>query len=332
MTILTQVRSYTDATLQQSRSTLAGASDRLLSLPNGTKGLAAGAAMAARRQAFAALGASDAVLASITKRGEAAPSDAKQTAGRFLDSTLTLLAQAREVASRTQQQLASAADELTQRGTGAAQAARSIDLVAAGDSVRDELDTIVAQLKDALDKLAERGEQIATDLRHDPIVARLISDADTGVELAANRVTSAAQKLRARTAAQAEREAAGTTSTPVRPTPAAKVPSHKTTVRNTPAGEASVATNPTHRAAAEENATRKDAARKAAATRKAATEKAAVTRKGKAETREQAAEARKAASVKAAATRKRTAAKAARPAPATQSGTPASAAASTAAR
>ena len=332
MTIFTQVRSYTDSTLGQSMSTLAGASDRLLALPSGTKELATGAFTAARRQAYAALGASDAVLATITKRGEEAPGEAKQTAIRFLDATLALLAQAREVAARAQDQVTSAAGDLTERGTDAAQAARSIDLLAASGSVKDEIEGLIGQLKDAFDKLAIRGEQIAADLRHDPVLVRLISDADTGVEKAANQVTSVAQKLRARTAAQAEREAASTTSTPVRLTPAAKVPTHTTTVRNTPAGQAPIATTPTYRAAAEETATRKAAARKAAATRKAAAEeaaairkaaaeKAAATRKEKAEARVQAAEVRKAAAVKAAATRKRTATKASDPAPAKQSAT-----------
>ncbi|UQX86851.1 hypothetical protein M6D93_11085 [Jatrophihabitans telluris] len=327
MTILTHVRNYTDSTLERSMSTLADASDRLFALPTGTKELAAGALTVVRRQTYAALGASDAVLATITKRGEEAPAEARQTAIRLRDTTRALLTQAKDVAGRTQDELVSVAGDLTERGSDAAKAARSIDLLAATDGVKDQVESRVGQLKDAFGKLADRGEQIAADLRHDPVLVRLISDTDTRVEKAANQVTSVAQKLRARTAAQVEREAAATTATPVRPTAPSKIPSHKTTVRNTPAGEAPIATTPTYRAAAAETATRKQAARKAAATRKAvaaevtatrkaAADKAAATRAANAQARADAAENRKAAAVKAAATRKRTATKSAQSAPA----------------
>lgn len=320
MTIITQVRNYTDSTVEQGKSTFAAATDLLLSLPTGTKELATGAVTAVRRQAYVTLGASDAMLAAITKRGEELPGQAKQTAVRLLGTTLDRLAQAKDLAASTQDKVASAAGGLTELGSDAAQAARSINVGATTDGAKDELEGRVGQIKNAIDKLADRGEQIATDLRHDPILVRLISDADTGVEKAANQLTSTAQKLRARTAAQAKREAAGTTSTPVRLTPPAKVPTHKTTVRNTPAGEAPIGTTPTHRAAAEETATRNEAARKAAATRnaaaesaaatrKAAAEKAAATREEKAVARARATEVRKAAAVKAATTRKRTATK-----------------------
>ncbi len=224
-----------------------------------SKVLVASMSGAARKQTYASLGAGDAVAASIIKRGAELPADLKQASTVLANSLV-----------------------------GSLDVARANIRAAVQKATR-----VPANAADARDKFAERGEQVATDLRHDPVLVRAITAADARLEQVANEITSVAQKVRSRAAAQADHESAATTATPVRLTPASKVPAHKTTTRKTPAGQAPVSVTPTHRAAAHEDQVRADAAAKAADTRKRA-----------ALAKEHAAEARKAAALKAAATRK----------------------------
>ena len=228
----------------------------------GGQTLITGASDVVRKQTLASLGMSDAVAASIVKRGAELPTDLKQ-GGAALGSTLT----------------------------GAIEVARTSVVGAVQRATR-----VPANAADARDKFAQRGEQVAADLRHDPVLVHAITTVDERVEKVANEITSVAQKIRSRAAAQADEESAAETATPVRLIPARKVPAHKTIARKTPAGQAAVSVTPTHRAAAHEDQVHADAAAKAAQTRRqAALEK------------EHAAAARKAAAVKAAATRKKNA-------------------------
>jgi hypothetical protein len=324
MSIVTGVRSRADSTLEQGRSTLRNATERAHSLRGDTLELALGVITRARRQAYLTIGASDAILATVTKRGQELPGDAKQGAAKLVDKTKGRIDQAGELAALAQDKVVSVADELKERGTLVANSARNINLAGTTAGAKDKVQGRVAQVTDGINKLADRGEQIVVDLRHDPVLVRLIRGADQGVERAANQATSIAQKVRTRSTAQAKRESAAATSTPFRVTPANKIPAHTSTVRKTPAGEAPISPIPTHRAAAYDTATRKAAAQKAAATRKAAAAeeaatrkaaaaKAAATRKAAAEARQEAVETRKAAAIKAAATRKANSAKKATP-------------------
>ena len=318
---LEQGKSTLGFTLEQGKSTVGTVSSRVRALPAATGNITLSALTLARRQAYATVGATDAVVATITRQREELPARAKRNADKLAGTTKDRVNVATDAAARVQQKIASAASDLTERSVAAATSVQKITPAATLGRLKDAAESGSTQAKDAYAKLAVRGEQVATDLRHDPVVVRVIRRADTRVENAANGVTSAAQKVRTRAAAQAKREAAAASSTPVRMTPASKVPAHRTTVRNTPAAEAAVSVTPTHRAAAQETATRQAAAKKAAATRKAneleatakreaAVKKAAATRRKNAAARDQAAEARHAAGVKAAATRKKNAAKA----------------------
>jgi hypothetical protein len=336
MSIINRARSSAGATLQQGKSTLGftleqgkstvGSTVGTVSrgawaLPRATGNITRSALTLARRQAYATVGASDAVVATITRQREELPARAKRNADRLAGATKDRVDVATDAATRVQQKVASAANDLTERSVAAVTSVQKFTPAATLGRLKEAAESGSTQAKDAYAKLAIRGEQVATDLRHDPVLVRVIRGADTRVENAANGVTSVAQKVRTRAAAQAKREGAATSSTPVRVTPASKVPAHRTTVRNTPAAEAAVSVTPTHRAAAYETATRQAAAKKAAATRRAnaleatakreaAVKKAAATRKKTAAAREQAAEARHAAGVKAAATRKKNAASA----------------------
>jgi hypothetical protein len=293
--LATTARSYLELTYTQSKNTLLMTSGRILSLTGDTKEFALGAFTVARRQAYATIGAGDVIFATVTKRRQELPSEAKQSARKVIETTKDRVNRANAIAAKTQDKVVSAAGELKDRGNDAVEAARKISV----SSAKGELEGGVGQVKDGFNKLVDRGDQVVTDLRHDPVLVRFIGDVDKRVEKAADEVTSAAQKLRGRAAAQARRERSATTTTPVRATPASKVPSHRTTVRNTPAGEAPISTTPAYRAAAQETAVREAAGRKAA------------------ETRKQAAEERSAVARRAAATRKRNAAqRAASPAPA----------------
>jgi hypothetical protein len=356
MSIISNARTYADTAVEDGKSTLTATQERLGSLAgetrerargavDDTRGLAFAVVTLTRQQAYAQLGASDAVVAVITKRSAELPGETKQKTVQLIESSKDRLNKTAERVAAAQDKVASVASDVKDRGNAVVRSVRtSPTRVRVG--VKNEFVSRVEKAKDAYLKLGERGEQVAVDLRHDPVVARVISDADTRVEQAANQLTSVAQKVRARAASQAEREKAAATSTPVRPTAARQVPAHRTIVRNTPAGEAAISTTPIHRAAAHETEIRKaaavkaaetrqeralereeaaqarsDAAAKAAATRKenaeqavakreAAAAKAARTRKKTAQAREQATQARSETATKAAATRKRNAAKA----------------------
>lgn len=316
MSIMNRARTSAGATLEQGKSTMLTVSGRVRALPADTRDLTRSAITLARRQAYVTMGAGDAIVATITRQREELPAQVKQSAAKLADTTKVRVNLATDLAAKAQDKIASVAGELTERGVDVATSVRKVTPAATATRVKDSAQGRAGQAKDAYAKLTVRGEQVATDLRHDPAVVRIISDADTRIENAANGVTSVAQKVRTRALAQAKRESAATTSTPVRVTPANKVPAHRTTVRKTPAAEAPVSTTPTHRAAAYETATRQAAAKKAAATRKAAADEAAATRKAAAKkaaaTRKaaalEAAAKREAATTKAAATRKKAAA------------------------
>lgn len=301
-------RTSADATLEQGKSTIVTVSSRVRALPAHTRNLTRSAATAARQQTYATVGATDAVVASVIRQREQLPIRTTKNAAKLAETTKDRVKVATELTIRAQEKVASAAGALTERTVDVAASVRKITPAATATRVKDAADGQRAKAKDAHAKLAVRGQQVATDLRHDPVLVRLIGGVDARVGNAANAVTSVAQKVRARASAQSRREAAATTSTPVRATPSNKVPAHRTTVRKTPAAEAAVSTTPTHRAAAHETATRATAARQAAAVRKAAVEEAAATRKAAAR---KAAATRKATAVEAAAKREAAAEKAA---------------------
>lgn len=304
MSIITEARNRADNALEQSKFSLTSVQDRITSLTGDargraseaaadTKGLARAVVGRARRQIYVQIGVNDAIVASVARRGSELPGDAQQVVVNMTGAAKQRVSQANERAAQVQDRLRSVVGGLVQRGGDAVEALREIKLADATAGAKGGIENRVYKTKDAVDKLASRGEQVVVDLRHDPVVARLIGGADTGVEKAANQLTSIAQKLRARAAAQAERENATVTATPVRPVPAKKVPAHAAIARKTPVGEAAISATPTHRAAAYEAKIRHEAA-----------VKAAETRKDKAEAREQAAEARKAIARRAARTRK----------------------------
>lgn len=311
--------SVIDRTRTTTTATLSVASGRVRALPEETLELVREAVQLARRQAYATLGAGDVLVATVTRQRIELPAKAKQTAEKLVGATKSRVSHAGDLVASAQGKVVQAAGELTGRSTDVVSSVRGVTPAATAARVKDAADERTGQAKDAYAKLTVRGEQVAADLRHDPVVARIISEADARVGTAANGVTSVAQKVRTRTSAQAKRETAATTATPVRPTPAKRVPVNTTAAAKTRASEAPVSETATHRAAAEQAETRKAAAEKAAATRKAkadeaaakrkaAADKAAATRKKAAADRAEAAEVRKAAAVKAAATRKKNAA------------------------
>jgi hypothetical protein len=305
---MNRARTSVSVTLEQGKSTVVSVSGRVAALPTGTRDLTRSAIALARRQAYATMGAGDVIVAAVTRQRVELPAQAKHTAAKLVDTTRTRAYLATDRAAQVQDKIASAAGKLTERSFEVAGSLRKVTPTAAAARVKDSTQGRAGEARDAFEKLTVRGEQVAADLRHDPMLVRAIRDVDSRVENAANGVTSVAQRVRARASAQAKREGAATTSTPVRMTPANKVPAHRTTVRKTPATEAPISTTPTYRAAAAETATRRAAAKKAAATRKAAAEQAAATRKAAAK---KAAATRKAAAAEAEAKREATAKKAA---------------------
>jgi DNA-binding protein HU-beta len=125
--------------------------------------------------------------------------------------------------------------------------------------VRETVDSRVDQVKSTFEKLADRGEKVAADLRKEPLVVRVIGDADKFAEKAANEVTSVAQKVRARAANQSE--SIGATKPVAKKAPVAK----NTPAAKTPAAKKAPAakiTTPAKKAPA----AKKAAARKALAT------------------------------------------------------------------
>jgi hypothetical protein len=304
MSILNRARTSVGVTLEQGKSTVGSVSGRVAALPAGTRDLTRNAIALARRQAYATMGAGDVIVATVTRQRAELPVQAKHTAAKLVDTTKARVNLAADLAAQTQEKIASAVGELTERSVDVVGSLRKVTPAATATRVKDSTQGRAGEAKDAYEKLTVRGEQVAADLRHDPVLVRAIRDVDSRLENAANGVTSVAQKVRARALAQAKREAAATTSTPVRVTPANKVPAHRTTVRKTPAAEAPISTTPAYRAAAAETATRRAAAKKAAATRKAAAEQAAATRKAAAK---KAAATRKAAAAAAEAKREATA-------------------------
>ncbi len=322
----TDVLSFADSAFDRGRSTLRSVPEQLVSRTSDARerarsstqdgrGLVSSVISLTRRQAYVNVGVSDAVLATLTKRTAELPEDARSAAATVLAAARERARDAADRTAQAQDKLVHVAAGIKNRATDTVDSARSFSLSGATSTVRDDVQSRLDRILDGLGKFAERGEQVAEDLRHDPLVARVITEAGNGVEQAANEVTSVAQKLRARAAAQVERESAAVTSTPVRPVAPDRIPTHKTTVRKTPAGEAAVSPTPTHRAAAHEVEVRKAAGLKAAETRrenaeaaeqatqarKTAAKKAARRRKAAAE---QAAAKRSAASLKAAETRK----------------------------
>ena len=319
MSVIDRTRTSATTTLGHATSGLSVATDRVRALPEEAWELVHETVQLARRQAYATLGAGDVLVATVTRQRTELPARAKQTAEKFADTTKARVSHVGDLVAAAQGKVVQAAGELTERSTDVVSSVRGVTPAATAARVKDVAGQRTGQAKDAYVKLTVRGEQVATDLRHDPVVARVIRQADTRVDTAANGVTSVAQKVRARASSQAKRESAATTATPVRPTPAKRVPVRETTSARTKAAEAPVSDTATHRAAAEEARVRKAAAEKAAATRKAkadeaaakrkaAADKAAATRKQAAAERKEAAEVRKAAAVKAAATRKKNAA------------------------
>jgi hypothetical protein len=326
MSIATEARNRTDDVVEQGKFAVTSVRDRIASLTadtrgrsreaaGDTKGLAHGFVDRARRQMYVQIGVNDAILAVVAKRSSEFPGDVKQVVANLTDAGKDRVGRANERATEVQDRLKSVANGLVQRGSAAVDTVREINLRDTTAGAKDSVENRVEKVQDAVGKLANRGEQVVEDLRHDPVIARVIGGADTGVEKATNQLMSVAQKLRDRAAAQRERENATVTSTPVRPVPAEKIPAHTTVARKTLAGDAAISATPTHRAVAHEAEIRHEAGVKAAKTRKKAAEsraKAAEARKATArlaaETRrvnaEKAAAKRAAAALKAAETRK----------------------------
>lgn len=304
MSIATEARNRADTAVEQSKFTVTSVRDRIASLTadtrgrsreatGDTKGIARGVVDRARRQMYVQIGVNDAILAVVAKRSSELPGDVKQVVVTVTDAGKDRVGRVNERATEVQDRLKSVANELVQRGSAAVDTVREINLRNTTAGAKDSVENRVEKVQDAVGKLADRGEQVVEDLRHDPVVARVISRADTGVEKATNQLMSVAQKLRDRAAAQRERETATVTSTPIRPVPAEKIPAHTTIVRKTPAGDAPISATPTHRAVAHEAEIRHEAGVKAAQTRQKA-----------AESRAKAAEARKATARRAAETRR----------------------------
>jgi hypothetical protein len=304
MSKISDARDYADNALGQGISTLVSVPERVVSLSGDAreragrsvedgKGVATSVVSLTRRQVQINVGVSDAIVATIIKRAAELPEDARHAATSIADAAVQRVSDAAERTTRVQDKLVQVAGGLKDRAGNTVDSVRGFTLTGATSDVRDDLQSRIARISDGLDKFAERGEQVTDDLRHDPVVARVLSDAGKGVEQAANEITSIAQKVRSRAAAQVERESAATTSTPVRPVAPGKIPTHKTTVRKTRAGEAAISPTPTHRAAAHE-----------AEIRQAAAVKAAETRKDNVKAAEQATRARKIAAQNAARTRK----------------------------
>jgi len=247
MSIVSDARTYADSALEQGKSTLTFASGRLVSLTSDarvrattviidTKELALSAFNLAVRQAYATIGASDAILASITKRTSDLPAEAKRSATKLVDTTKgsvgkasglaeTVTAKSQELAAKAQEKVVAVAGELKERGEEVVVAARKIDLSATTTVAKDEVEGRVGQVKTAFSKLADRGEQVAADLRHEPLLQRVIGDADKVVERATSEVSSVAQKVRARTTSSVTPPAkkAPAKKAPAKKAPAAKV-------------------------------------------------------------------------------------------------------------
>jgi hypothetical protein len=233
MSIVSDARTYADTALEQGKSTFTFAQGRLLSLTSDareratsiagdTRGLALGAVGLARRQAYAAIGATDALFASITKRAEDFPGGTKRNATKLVDTTKARINLAGEIA----------------------ESARKIDLGATTATAKDEVDSRVEQVKTTFGKLADRGEKVAAELRQEPIVVRVLTDAETVVERAANEVTAVAQKVRSRTSSASP---APVTKAPARKAPAKKAPA-RVAPTTAPAAGAPAAKTPAKKA------------------------------------------------------------------------------------
>jgi len=247
MSIVADARTYADSALEQGKSTLTFASGRLVSLTSDvrvrattviidTKELALGAFSLALRQAYATIGASDAIFATITKRTTELPAEAKRTATKLVDTTKgsvtkagdlaeSVTTKSQELTAKAQEKVVAVAGDLKERGEEALEAARKLDLSATTTVAKEEVEGRVGQVKTVFSKLADRGEQVAAELRQEPLVQRVIGDADKIVERAANEVTAVAQKVRARASSSAPMPPAK--KAPAKKAPAKKAPAAK---------------------------------------------------------------------------------------------------------
>ncbi|MEP6851565.1 MAG: hypothetical protein ABJA87_02715 [bacterium] len=227
MSIVNDVRKYADTALgtalDQGRAAPARAQElasglgedvrsRTLAAVTEVRGLTADLLEVARRQAFAALGASDLIVERLTKRAEELPADTARTAGRLADgaretareqrqSLEAIAVLTRAVSQQAQAQVTAVANELRVRGEEAVGSARSFDLDKARTEVTGEFDSRLEEVRSRFDALADRGERVAAELRREPTVLRVMGNADDVAERAADQVVSLAESLRQRASA-----------------------------------------------------------------------------------------------------------------------------------
>ena len=90
MSIINQARRSAGATVEQGKSTVgstAALSSRIQTLPAGTRDLTRSALTLARRQAYATIGASDAIVATVTRQRKELPVQAKRNATNLVETT-----------------------------------------------------------------------------------------------------------------------------------------------------------------------------------------------------------------------------------------------------
>jgi hypothetical protein len=169
MSIATDVRAYADLALEQGKNVLSQAG-AVMSTAN--KRLAADAP----KPVFAALGVADLLAETVSKqaemlgkRVETLPADAAENAARMQDTGKSLI-------SRTQDDAMARITELRGRldtGVQSAKALPTLSITAASIGT-----VYLSNARQALVKLAARGEARAAELRNDPRVTRVLTDLD----------------------------------------------------------------------------------------------------------------------------------------------------------
>ena len=219
-------------TLEHGKSTVGTVSSRVRALPADTLNITRSALTMARRQAYATVGATDAVVATVTRQREELPARAKRNADKLAEPQGRVNV-ATDAAARVQQTIASAASELTERSVAAATSVQNITPAATLGRLKTPPTLEAPRRRTPTPSspfAASRSRPICDTTRSSSASSACRHPGGDGRQ----RRHLAAQKVRTRASAQAKREAAAASSTPVRTTPTSKVPAHRTTVRNTP--------------------------------------------------------------------------------------------------
>lgn len=163
MSLATDVRSYADQALEQSRTALTQAQAALADAPKRI-------VEEAPKPAYAAVGAYDVVTEILTKRVETIPADTKA------------------YVSKTQSDLVAKVSDLRARLESQLESAKSVDLQAkakdATASYKSSLESYRTTVTEKYEDLVSRGEAKVAQLRKNPRLVKLVDDVEDVVETA----------------------------------------------------------------------------------------------------------------------------------------------------